>query len=163
MRLISSGIVRIAAAKPRFDVRDPDAELRGDERGGHRGVDVAVDDEPIGSAAREHRLEPLEDARRLDRVRGGAHLEVEVGRRDLEVVEEPGREERVVMLPGVHDHLLDPDGAAGVIDGSELREIRSGADDVEELHGVPWDGESTLASVTRDAARGAAGRAWRAP
>ena len=60
----------------------------GDERGGHRRVHVAVDDHPVGTVCDRARLEPLHDARRLHRVRRRADLEVVVGLRDPEVVEE---------------------------------------------------------------------------
>lgn len=40
------------------------------------------------------------------------------------------------MLAGVHDNLVQPDGAGGAMHGGELGEIRPGADDVKQLQGA---------------------------
>ena len=48
-----------------------------------------------------------EQARRLHRLRGGAHTEVLVRLRHAELLEEDLAEQRVVVLPGVHQGLLE--------------------------------------------------------
>src|SRR5207244_6834796 len=55
----------VEAAKTRLDVRDLDPALGRDDGGRHRGVDIAVDYDPIGPHVDENRFDALHDARRL--------------------------------------------------------------------------------------------------
>jgi hypothetical protein len=59
----------VAAAQPRLDVRDRDAELRADERGGERRVHVAVHHDPVGAVFEDYRLEAAHHVGRLRGVR----------------------------------------------------------------------------------------------
>ena len=58
----------IAGAQPGLHMRDPDAQLAGDQRTCERRVDVAGHDHPIGPEVQQHRLEPLHDLGGLPRV-----------------------------------------------------------------------------------------------
>jgi hypothetical protein len=58
----------VAAAQAGLHVRHGDVQLGRAERGGEGGVDVADDDHEVGAFLEEHRLEALEDVRRLGRM-----------------------------------------------------------------------------------------------
>ncbi len=57
-----------------------------------------------------------------------------VGGGDAEVVEEDVGEHGIVVLPGVHDHVVGARGGRRVGDGGQLHELGSCADDADDLH-----------------------------
>ena len=59
MRLSSSGMRAVEAAQAGLDVGQSHAELRRCHRRGHRGIDVADDDNPIGPVGDQHGLEAV--------------------------------------------------------------------------------------------------------
>ena len=76
------------------------------QRAGERGVGVAVDEHPVGPCSLEHRVERGEHRAGLHAVAARADAEVDVGRGDAEVGEEDVGHVGVVVLAGVHDHVL---------------------------------------------------------
>jgi hypothetical protein len=120
----------------RLDVTDPHLELRRHQRGGDRGVHVAIRQHEIRMELDDHRLETLHDGRRLLRMRPRPHPEIVVGRRDPQLLEERVRHARIVVLAGVDDHVLDSALHELAVDGSELHEVRAGAHHGENPHRV---------------------------
>ena len=128
----------VVAAQPRLDVRDFHAELRPNKCRGHRGVHVAVHQHPIRLQLPAQRLEALHDPRRLLRVGQGADFEVVLRLGDLQFGEEALRQQRIVMLAGVDDDVLDTRvGRERAGHGSELHEIGAGPDDGHDAHQAP--------------------------
>jgi hypothetical protein len=66
-------------------------------------------------------------------VLAGSHLQVDVGVRNAEVAEEDITHELVVVLAGVHDHVIGP-AAEGTGDRGELHELGAGTDDAQNTH-----------------------------
>ena len=126
----------VARSEPRLDVRDRDEELRADERGGGSRVDVAVDDHQIRLAVEDDRLEAHHDLRRLGGVGAGADREIEIGFRNFELLKKDVRHERVVVLTGVDERLANAVLPECGEHGSGFHEIRSGTDNVENVHAV---------------------------
>jgi len=120
----------VEAPEPGLDVNDGDLELHGGEGAGDGAVDVAEDDGGGGARVEQVCLVAFEDAPGLCAVWSGADVEVDVGGRDAELVEEDVAEGGVVVLAGVDDAeseaavLFDGPG-----DGSKLDEVRPRAGD----------------------------------
>ncbi len=93
----------VEAAQAGFDVADRDPALRGAEGRRQRRVDVAGDEDQIGTLGLEHRVERLDHPRGLLTVAAGADTEQVVGVRDAELVEEDAGHHPVVVLAGVDD------------------------------------------------------------
>ena len=98
------GHLAVEAAQARLDVHDRHALLARDEAAGQRRVDVADDDHAARAELVDDRLEAPHDLGRLHRVRARADLEVDVGRRQLEVGEQALVHRDVVVLAGVDEH-----------------------------------------------------------
>ena len=102
-RLISSGMRAVEAAQARLDVDHGHALLDRDQRAGQRGIHVAHHQHRGRPLPVEHRLEAAHDLGGLHRVRGRAHLEVDVRVGYAQRLEELAVHLRVVVLPGVHE------------------------------------------------------------
>ena len=126
----------VVAPKPRLDVRCAQPELRRNDGGRHRRVHVAVHEHPVGAMPFEHGLDALHDPGRLHGMRGAADGEVFVRLREPQTLEERVGHHLVVVLPRVHDHLRHAGGDPCPVHGGQFGEVRAGADDVEDLHGV---------------------------
>ena len=87
---------------------DSDAHLGRYQGRRHRRVHVAVDQHHIRLRVQAHRLKPCHDGRRLLGVGARSHAKIAVGIGDSEITEELPRHVAVVVLPGVHDDVLDP-------------------------------------------------------
>ena len=124
----------IEGAKPGFDVSDAHVQLGADERRGHRGIDVAVDEHEIRLPFQHDRFEARHDFSRLGGVRPGAHREIDVRLGNPELLEEDVRHERVVVLAGVDDRLPDAVVPQRGDDRRRLHEIGSRSDDVKNVH-----------------------------
>ena len=76
----------------------------------------------------------------LDPVGAGADAEVDVGGRDVEILEEDVGHVGVVVLARVDDDVLVARGGHRVGDGRELDELGAGTDDRQDSHGwaLPW-------------------------
>ncbi len=122
-----------------FDVSDPGAgracHLRSRKGTSQRRVHVADDDHPISALSQDHRLERLQNARRLRRVTSGAGAEVVVRCRQLQLVEERVRHRRVVMLTRVDQDGVVPTGTRRPNYGRDLHEIGPRARGQDELQG----------------------------
>jgi hypothetical protein len=81
------------------------AQLRTRQRAGQRRVRVAVDEQHVGLLGGDQRLERRQHPRRLRGVGSAAEVEMMVGTRELELVEEDSRELVVVVLAGVDEHF----------------------------------------------------------
>ncbi len=122
--------LEVTAPETRLDVRDRNAGLDRRPRAGERRVRVAVDEHHVrlrcanGSGdRRRHRLDV-----------GGVEVEPDVGLRQPELLEEDGGELRVVVLPGVQEHFVDPSLAQRDGEGRRLDELRAVPDDRENPH-----------------------------
>ena len=124
----------VEGAHARLDVACGDAGLRCGERAGERGVRVAVDEHQRGLQLLQHRLERRQDARRLGGVRAAAGVELAVGRRDAQLLEEDPRELVVVVLAGVDDQLVHP-LPEQPRDRGRLHELGAVADYSDDPHG----------------------------
>lgn len=125
----------VARAEPGLDVRDGNARLRGNEGRRERGVHVSHDDDDVRALFPEHLLELHHHGGGLLRLRSAPDLEVAVGPREAELLEEDPRHLLVVVLARVHEPLHDARAARQRLhDGRDLHEVRPCADDVEDLH-----------------------------
>jgi hypothetical protein len=78
----------VAAAQAGLDVRHRDAGLLGHDGAGQRGVHVAHHHHGVGPVGGHMLLKGFHDARRLRRMAAAAAVEVHVGRRDAQFLEE---------------------------------------------------------------------------
>ncbi len=78
----------VEGAQSRFDVAEGNPLFRGNERDRRRGVDVSSDEDDVGSVLPADLLERRHDPGGLAGVRVGADLEVDVGPRHAELIEE---------------------------------------------------------------------------
>ena len=111
-------------------MHDRDQQLRGDERGRHRRIDVADHDDDVRAICGELGLEAQHDAGGLLRASARADFEVHIGACDGELAEEHLVHRHVVMLARVNE----PDAEPAVVvkrphDGRDLDEIRPRAHD----------------------------------
>src|SRR5207237_10147583 len=82
------------------------------------------------------RLQALHHRSRLLRVRARSDAQVVVGRGNPELLEKGGGHAVVVVLAGMHDHVLDAPLHQLAVDGRKLHEVRAGAHDGEDAHWV---------------------------
>ena len=82
----------------------------------------------------EHRFEAAHDLGRLYRVRAGSDLEVQVGVRQLQILEQPAVHVCVVMLPGMHQQRRRDAGvpAEGADQGRHLHVVWARADHAQD-------------------------------
>jgi len=118
----------VEAAKSCLDVRHRNAELDGSQRAGNRAVDISEHHSPVRPPLHQVRLVSLDDARRLDAMRTGSDVEMNVGRRNSKIAEENIRHGWVVVLTGVNDADREVRMCAQPADdGSKLHEVRTRA------------------------------------
>ena len=82
---------------------DGNEKLRGDDGAGHRGIDIADNDDEIGFFTQADFFELDHDARSLLGVRARPNAKMDVGNRNTQVAEENIRHAFVVVLPGVDE------------------------------------------------------------
>jgi hypothetical protein len=115
-------------------VRDADAALDGRERTGDRRIHVAVDDDPVGLEALQHRVEIDEDLAGLNGMGVRTDSQVHIRFRKSQFVEEPVAHRHVIVLAGVKQDLLQPSTRTpGMKHRGHLHEIGARANYVEEL------------------------------
>ena len=150
----------IEGAQSRFDVAEGDPLFRGNERDGRRRVDVSSDEDDVGSVLPADLLERRHDPGGLAGVRVGADLEVDVGPRHAELIEEDARHVLVVVLTGVDEEVRDPSPEDLLHDGGHLHEIGPRAHDAQDLHAAAPSRRSMKrpAIPTRSNSRSAAAR-----
>ena len=157
----------IARAQSRLDVRHPDRRrrLRRHDRARQRRVHVPHHDHPVGPVVRENLLERLHDARRLDGVGRRADTQMDVRRRDLQVLEEDVGHQVVVVLPRVQQPRVEQVGPRPELaqERRDLHEVRAGAGDEEKAERppgrpVPRPSAALRAHRRGDSASGAPGR-----
>ena len=118
----------IEGAQAGFDVRHRDEQLGGREGAGKRRVGVPIHDDHRRPGVEEHLLDGLQHPPGLRAVRGRADLQVDVGRRDAEALEERRRHGPVVVLAGVHQHFAHPGRAQRGGERGRLHELRARPD-----------------------------------
>ena len=115
----------VVAAQAGFEVRDRDLQLHRGKRPCERRVDVAGDDDHVGTSLEQHLLDPDESLRGLLAVRAGADAEEDVGLGQAELAEEDVGHLRVVVLAGVNERDLDSGFLERPVDGRRLHEVRA--------------------------------------
>jgi hypothetical protein len=110
------------------------AALLGRDRAGHGAVHVSDDKAQVAALPQEQALVPDHDSGALLGLGATPHFEVDVGRRDAELIEEPARHHVVIVLTRVHQSM--PNDAAKAPptndlgdDGRYLHEVGACADD----------------------------------
>ncbi len=127
----------VAAAESGFDVPHGDAEFRGNQRSGYRRIHVAVNEDQVRPLREARLLEAFHDGGGLLRVGAGADFEVVLRMTDAEVLEERIGHVVIVVLAGVHDHMLDIRTPRQLpLQRRELHEVGTGADDGEDPQGA---------------------------
>jgi hypothetical protein len=96
----------VERAHSRLDVRHGDAHLGCRKGAGERRVRVPVDQNPVGDDLRERTRKRGDHARGLLAVRAVVDVQLTVGCRDSQLVEEDPAEVVVVVLTGVDQHLV---------------------------------------------------------
>lgn len=124
----------IERAKPCLEMGERVVQLHSTHRGGEGGVRVAVHEHPVGGVLIEDRIERTKHRTGLYTVASRSDTEVHIRRRNAKVIEEHVREHRVVVLAGVHDHVIDPGGGGCLGNGGELDELGASANDADHLH-----------------------------
>ena len=117
--------------------RDAEAALGRCEPSGKRGGRVPIDKHPVGGMVSQDGIEPGEDAGCLRGVAVRSDAEVHRRRCDGEVVEEYLRQQRVVMLACVDDHVLVAVLPQRLVDRRQLHKLRSRSHDAQHLHVPP--------------------------
>ena len=114
-------------------MHDRDLRLRRRQGARERRVGVAVHQHRVGPTSASSGSSAPQHARGLRGVRAAADLQLAVGLGETELGEEDLRERLVVVLAGVHQHLLVllPQRPR---DGGGLDELGAVADDREDLH-----------------------------
>ena len=136
-RLVSSGIVRSKLRRPCLHVADPLIELARDERCGQRRVDIAGDEHDVRRQLDEHRLEALHHARGLNGVSARTNVERVIRSADSELLEEDPGHRVVVVLAGMHEHVLElRPRVEPCSDRRDLHVIRARADDGDDPPGA---------------------------
>ena len=123
----------VEAAQPGLDVRHGDLEFGGRERAGERRVRVPVDEHDVRPFAPHHRLEPREHRPGLRAVQSAPHAQVVIRLGEAELLEEHGGHPVIVMLPRVHEYLVEA-VAQRLTQRCGLDELRTGSDDGQEAH-----------------------------
>ena len=127
----------IVRAQAGFDVAHLDAELvRGHGARQHR-VRVALHQQDVGPLPLEDRLHAEHDRADLVRLAARAHLQVDVGLRQLQLPEEHAVELERVMLAGVDQHVRHLARAARADHGRHLHDLGPGADGDRDPHRDP--------------------------
>ena len=127
------GHAHVERAQARFDVRERQPELRGDERSRERRVGVAVHEHRVGAQLEGRALDADQHRRGLLGVRARADLEPDVRLDQAELLAEHARELVVVVLARVGHHEVDMLRQLGV-QRRRLDELRAGARDGEQAH-----------------------------
>ena len=149
----------IVRPQPSFDVGDGHVVLRGREGRRQGRSHVAVHHAHVRTFPPEDLCEPQQDPARLHARRGRPYLEIQVRARQIELLEKDFRHRGVVVLTGVHQHLLRA-AREGAHHRGRLDEVRASPDHVEDLHDrgpspvsrIPYPGEKATAPG-RDAPR----------
>ena len=80
---------------------------------------------------KHHRFKPCHDFCRLLRMTSGSDAEIDFGCADAQLLEEDVGHIEVVMLTGMHNHLLDPRNLLQrAMNWGQLHEIRPRTDDM---------------------------------
>ena len=119
----------VPRSQARLDVDHRDVELAGYQGAGHGRVDVSDDDHAVRAIVQTASLELHHYLGCLLSVAAAADAQHPIGLRDTQVLEEHGRELRIVVLPGVHQdgaHALV--AAQGSQHGGNFGEVWAGAD-----------------------------------
>ena len=119
----------VEAPQPRLQMAHPDAELDRGQRRGERRVDVARDDNQVGSSVFERPFDALEGPRRLDGMRAGSDAEEDVWLGQPQLGDEDVGHRRIVVLAGVDEDDLDLPAPESGDERCRLHEVRPGADD----------------------------------
>ena len=96
----------IVGAEPGLHVADRHAELLRGQRGGQHRVRVAFHQHHVRPLAHDHRLHPAHDRGDLVGLRARSDLEVHVGTRETELLEEHAVHVEGVVLSGVEQRQL---------------------------------------------------------
>ena len=128
----------VPRAQPGLDVRDLDPQLLGGDGTGHGRIDVADDDDQIGPLLQADLFELDHDPRRLLGVGAAADLQVDIRLGHAEIDEKGLAHFFVVMLPGMHQQMLDLVGILvhGLDDRGHFHEVRPGTDHVDDFHRI---------------------------
>ena len=124
----------VARAQPRLQVHHRHADLGGRKRAGERGVHVAHNQQRVRSLSLKQLLERHHRRAGLYRVRAAAHPERPRGRRNLEILEEDVRHERVVVLPGVRKARIDAGRRKRRHQRPHLDEVRACSNHNDDAH-----------------------------
>ena len=89
-------------------MHDGDPELGTDQSARSRGVDVADDDDPVGTMFHADLFVSDHDVAGLFGMCAAADPKMKVGRRDTQIRQYRIRHIAVVMLAGVHEYRLGP-------------------------------------------------------
>src|SRR5260370_22890635 len=84
-------------------MRDWNIELRCNQGGGHRRVDIAHDEDEIGPARPKHRLKPKHDPSGLLGAGARSNFKIDVSARDVQLLEEHGIHGDIIVLPRVDE------------------------------------------------------------
>ena len=131
----------VERAQARLDVADRKAGLRRHQRARQRRVGVAVDQHHAGLLGGQHRFQPHQHRPRLLGVAARAGVDAVVGRRQPELLEEHPRQSVVVVLAGVHQHVV-ADLRQRPRQWCRLDELWPVADDREDLHAGRLPGQA---------------------
>ena len=128
----------VPRAQPGLHMGDPDPQLLGGDGAGHGRVDVADHDDQIGRFPQADLFELHHDPRRLLGVGAAADLQIDVRLGHAEIDEKGLTHLFVVMLPGMHQQMLDFVGISvhGFDDRRHFHEIGPGADDIDDFQRV---------------------------
>jgi len=131
VHLFGPGVVDVARAQPRLDMRDRDLAVIGGQRPRHRGRGVALHDDEVGPFGIHHLAKPDQQPRGqpVERLAGFHEVEIDVGHQSGD------RQDLVEQTPVLRRHA-GPDRQPGPCregrdDGEEFDRFRARAEDDE--------------------------------
>jgi len=128
------GHASVKAAESCLDVSYADTKFGGGERNSDGGIDIAYNQNKVGLAFNENRLNALQNFRCLRSMRARANFEIDVRRGNAHLAKENVRQLFIIVLAGVDEDGIDFRMALHLVhEGRDFWEVGACADDVQDF------------------------------
>src|SRR5580658_488496 len=113
---------------------NPNAEFRANQRRSNSRINISVDQHHVRPVCESDGLESAHDRGSLLSMRSRTNIQVFIGFRDSELLEEHIRHLHVIMLTCVDESLNMPMTGEPTMYRCSFHEVRTGADHMEHVH-----------------------------
>src|ERR1700685_3863381 len=110
-----------------------DGDFCADQRGGYRGIYIAINEDDVRLVSQENRLEALHDLGGLRGMAARAHSEIHIGFGGFQLREAYVGHVAVIVLAGMNQSLTYAALAEGAQHGSGFDEVGARSDDVQNV------------------------------